>query len=270
MWLMAFGAVFATQRIFIQKTLKGNLLNILLFCLLVLGLIETKSRIALLFIAILVLGWVCYYKLISFRIYALIPMIGLAAFYFTILFPASQSWINNAVNDLQKAIPSIRIVSSTQSANISAYNGRDVLSNALLSSFAQKPWLGLGHSAPILRYGVDQNGYVAYYNDTRVANSESMLRLLVKYGIFYFGLLMVFLLVPLFRAFKGYYKDNILVISICSIILLSGLNGNIFENLYDISALFALLILFFLVVSKHNVENSAVSVHLAQPVQAKR
>ena len=157
---------------------------------------------------------------------------------------------------LQKAIPSLRIVASTQSSSISAFNGRDVLTNALLSSFSQQPWFGMGHSAPILRYGVDANGYVAYYSENHIATSESMLRMLVKYGVFYFGILLSFTLIPLIRAFKGYYKDNTFVISICSIILISGLNGNIFENLYDISALFAILILTFLIMPKNDRETT--------------
>lgn len=250
MWLMAFSGVFIIRNIFRQKSRLGNLVNILVLLLLAWGLIETKSRTALLFLIILLLGWAGYSKLLPKRLYALVPIIGVTLFYLSIFNPLFQHKLENAINTFQKTFPSIRIAAST-TGTVSAYGGRDILNIALISVFAKNPWFGAGHSAPIFAFGIDQDGNIAY-NENHIGGSESMLRMLAKYGSFYFAALFLFVLTPLIRAFNGYYRDNIFVISVCSIILVSGLNGPIFENLYDISSVFTIIILMYLVMPKYD------------------
>jgi hypothetical protein len=179
-----------------------------------------------------------------------VPIIGILFFYLNLLNPLYQPRVDSAINSLQKTFPSIRIIASTTSV-ISIYSGRDVLNIALISLFAEHPWFGAGHSAPMLVYGLNSNGEIAY-DENNITGSESMARMLAKYGLFYFCVLFLFVLTPLIRAFNFYYKDNVFVISVCSIILVSGLNGSIFENLYNISSIFTIMILMYLVIPKYD------------------
>ena len=250
MWLMAFGAAYILRNIYRQKKYRVNFVYILFLFLLVWGLIATKSRTALLFIIILFLQWAGYSRLISKRFFALVPVIAILVFYMSVLNPFVLSKVYNVVNDLQGIFPSIRIIASAEVVT-SVYSGREILSNSFISSFIEHPWFGAGHSASIFVYGVNREGNIAYAGD-RFAVSESMLRLLAKYGSMYFAALLMFILTPLVRAFNGFYRDNIFVISVCSIILVSGINGNVFENLYDISSLFTIIILIYMVMPKYD------------------
>jgi len=114
----------------------------------------------------------------------------------------------------------------------------------LISAAIEHPWFGIGHSDDRMRYGVTQEGFIAYREDA-VASTESGLRMLAKYGAFYYSSLLLFILTPIFRAFKGYYKDNIFVIAVCSIIFLTAIGRTIFENLYGLSGLFTIILLTF-------------------------
>ena len=249
MWLMAFSGVNIIRNIFTQNKPRGNFVMILILFFLTWTLIATKSRIALVFILIFFLGWAGYSKLLSMRLYALIPIIGILFFYLTILNPLYLSTMENTVNVIQEIFPSIRIRSSNTTLS-SAYSGRNTLNIAFISSITAHPWFGVGNSAPILFYGITQDGYIAY-DENKIGGSESMLRMLVKYGLFYYSVLFLFILTPLIRAFNGYYRDNIFVVSVCSIILISGINGTIFENLYTISSVFTIFILVYLVMPKY-------------------
>jgi hypothetical protein len=95
-----------------------------------------------------------------------------------------------------------------------------------------------------MRFGVNRDGFIAYGEDA-VALSESGLRMLAKYGSIYYLFLILFIITPIFRAFKGYYKNNIFVIATCGVIFLSGMGGSIFENLYGMSGLFTIILLIF-------------------------
>ena len=114
----------------------------------------------------------------------------------------------------------------------------------LINAAIEHPWFGVGHADDRLRYGVTKDGHIAYKGNA-AASSESGLRMWAKYGSIYYLFLLVFITLPIYRAFRGLYRDNIFVISISGIILITGIGGTLFENLYNINGLFTIVLLFF-------------------------
>jgi len=254
MWLMAFTAAYIMGNRFTKKCHRKGI-EMFLVILLFLGLIATKSRLAMIFIGILIMAWFSYRGLIKKRLYAIILLAMPFLYILSILSPSINHKTLELVKNIQNTLPGMRICASSHlQGEAVVYSGRYVLNIMLIDTALEHPWFGVGHSDDRMRFGVTRDGFIAYGEDA-VASSESGLRMLAKYGSIYYLLLILFIVTPIFRAFKGYYKDNIFVILTCGIIFLSGMGGSIFENLYGMSGLFTIILLIF---------------HLMQPYQEVR
>jgi len=245
MWLMAFsGVYFIRKRYYIlnkDRKIIYDLLTIMLF----LFLVATKSRLALIFIGVLIMTWLCYRKILGRHFFSIFMLVLPPLYFLSIVVPFINNKTVEFTETLQNAIPSVRLSPSSHlQGEESVYTGRYALNLMLISAAIEHPWFGIGHSDDRMRYGVTQEGFIAYREDA-VASTESGLRMLAKYGAFYYSSLLLFILTPIFRAFKGYYKDNIFVIAVCSIIFLTAIGRTIFENLYGLSGLFTIILLTF-------------------------
>ncbi|HEX7043749.1 MAG TPA: hypothetical protein VF203_03950 [Burkholderiales bacterium] len=200
-------------------------------------LLATKTRLALVYLvntALMVAA--CWRIPLSRTALFLAPIAFSAGFLLLAVSPVDA--VNDAAKQLQGLVPSIRITPETAGA----FSGRDILNKELLAASLQSPLTGLGDSAEILNRGVDREGGVAI--DKPVARSESVLRLAVKYGWPYFGLVMLFFL-SVAAAFASFpRRKQILALGIWGMCLESIFTNGGAEQFYGISAVF----LFFLTV----------------------
>ena len=247
MWLMAFTAAFVMQLQWNRKR-RLNFLDSFFIFLLFWGLFATKSRLALVFIGLLLMAWINYAKLFSKRIYASMIIISTPLFIFSIISPTLNLKTVELVRNIQNKFPSIRISASTERElpeESYVYSGRYWLNKMLIGTIKENPWFGVGHSDDRIQFGIDRNGFIVSDREDAAASSESGLRMWAKYGSIYYFALLLFIITPIFRAIKGYYRNNTFVISTCGIIFISGMGGTIFENLYGISGLFAMILIMF-------------------------
>jgi len=244
LWLMAFTAAFVMSNEF-RKNRHWKIGIILLVLFLILGLILTKSRLALIFIGILMIAWLSYNRIIPKPLYAVIVLIIPLLYFGSIAIPSVTDRTIALVENVQSNLPSVRISASSHlQGAASVYTGRHALNIMLMGAVIERPLFGVGHSDDRMRFGVNKEGSIAYGNDM-MATTESGLRMLAKYGIIYYSLLILFVITPILRAARGYYNDNIFVISVCGIILLSGIGTSIFENLYGLNGLYVVILLMF-------------------------
>ena len=251
MWLMAFTAAYIMSYNFRVRHRHWKVGIIFLVLFLLWMLIETKSRLALVFISIIVMAWLSYRKLLPSSLYAVIILITPLLYFGSIVIPSIKYETISLVENIQSNLPSIRLAASSDlQGTASVYSGRYVLNTMLIGAAKEGPWFGVGHSDDRLIFGANKDGFAAAGEDVAVAKSESGLRMLAKYGVIYYSILLLFVIMPIVRAVRGYYIDNIFVITICGIILLSGIGASTFENLYGISGLYAIILLLFHIVNK--------------------
>jgi hypothetical protein len=250
LWLMAFTAAFAMSGQF-GANKRSKLARSLLILALVFGLIETESRLALIFVCILMMAWLSYRKVISKRLYATAILVMPLLYFASIAIPSINERTIELTENLQSSLPGVRISASSDAQGTAAvYSGRFVLNIMLMDAVAEHPWFGIGHSDDRLKFGVNKDGSIAFGED-KVSLTESGLRMLAKYGAIYYLSVLVFVITPIVRSVNGYYSDNIFVISITGMILLSGMGASSFENLYGMSGLFVLILLSFHIMEPH-------------------
>ena len=244
LWLMAFTAAFVMSNQFRENcNWKTGIILLVLF--LILGLILTKSRLSLIFVGILMIAWLSYNRIIPKPLYAITVLVIPLLYFGSIAIPSFTDKTIALVENVQSNLSGVRVSSSPHlQGTASVYTGRHVLNIMLMGAVIERPLFGIGHSDDRIRFGVNKEGSVAYGNDM-VAATESGLRMLAKYGVIYYSLLILFVITPILRAARGYYNDNIFVISICGIILLSGMGTSIFENLYGLNGLYVVILLMF-------------------------
>jgi len=244
MWLMAFVSAFLIRDISRGKK-RSNPVKYFFVVFFSICLIATKSRLALIFIAILLFEWIAYQGLFNKKIFAVICLTLPVLYILSILNPFFNNQVIESVSKMQESIPGVRIQASSHlQGESSIYAGRYILNLALVDEAIEHPWFGVGHSDDLLRYGVDRNGFPAY-GGNKLSSSESGLRVWTEYGTIYFLVLLMFITIPIFRAMRGYYRDNIFVIAVCGIIFGSAIGGSVFENLYGMSGLFAIILIYF-------------------------
>ncbi len=237
-WLMVFALSFLFKMLAERK---GNKLFIIfiitffIFCL-----IESKTRISLILIIWLLLCSLAYWKYFSVKYMVLILIIIVGSFFLSVVKPTFYTHLTHGVRSVQEYIPFLRIDTGSSDENLDIYAGRLLLNLSLINLSIENPWIGVGHSHQIIQYGI-----TAQDTGQVLASSETVLRMLAKYGLIYFILMLVFILTPMWRAVRGYYKDNVFVISVCGVIILTGLSSSLMENLYGTSGFFAIFLILF-------------------------
>jgi hypothetical protein len=242
LWVVAFLAAFVLQDIYFAK--RPKMVRFFMLIPLVAILLLTKTRIALLYLFLLGLAILAYKHILRSRVFlAAIPVLIVLLYFATSVIVPLKQPVFTLTAELQKQWPSLRI----QGEGTDAFTGRDILNRALLSASMERPWTGLGHSAPLLQFGVRADGSTNFGSngEKSISSIESGLRMAVKYGWPYFAAQLLFMVWPLVMALRNRYRDNIFVITVTGMILVSVCTEGGMELFYDISALFLLLLLTF-------------------------
>lgn len=245
LWVSAFLAAFTLHRLASQKRNRLGLTLILGF--LVICLIATKSRLALVYILNILVMALAYKKIPITRalVYSLPAIFSLAFLLFSI-FPNIGTLVNSTAQVAQQIVgDKVRITPETQ-AGVTVFSGRDVLNRAMLSASFEKPFQGLGDEADILLYGITREGKIAKDPDQKLANSESVLRLAIKYGWPYFFVLTLFLASIPFWLMRLPRADQVLKVGLWGMCVESIATQGGMEIFYDISGLFLFLLCIFM------------------------
>lgn len=245
LWALAFLAAFTIHRFGIQRRYKAAL--VLVLAALVLLLLATKSRLALLYLLNLLLMALAYKKVPFARILVrVVPAAYAVAFLLLAVSPELGAGVNLAAQAAQREVGDWIRITPGEESRATVFAGRDVLNRALRSASMEKPMQGLGDGADILQYGVDEDGNVAYDPDHRRAGSESVLRLAVKYGWPYFAALAFFLGSIPFQLTKLPPRERILKGGMWGMCVESIASEGGMENFYSVSGLFLFLMCLFL------------------------
>jgi hypothetical protein len=240
-WLMSFLAAFTVYRLATKKVHRAGLAALLV--MLLLCLVATKSRLALLYVINLLVMGLAYKGVPLMRSFVfLIPGGFSIAFLLLSAFPMLGVGVDLAARAAQQEIGEWVRITPEKESRATVFAGRDLLNQALLDVSSEKPLRGHGDDVDILLYGVDAKGYVATDSMHTMANSESPLRLVVKYGWPYFGVLTIFLVsVPL--ALKRLPKpERILKVGLWGMCVESIASEGGMENFYGVSGLFLFII----------------------------
>lgn len=237
LWVMAFLSAFTVHRLATHRSHQGGLA--VLLGMLILCLLATKSRLALVYVINLVVMGLAYRKVALFRgLVFVVP--GAFAVTFLLVAVSLQMGVglNLAARAVQNEVGEWVRITPGEETRATVFAGRDVLNQALLPASLERPLQGLGDDADILSYGVDADGNVAYNEDRRKANTESVLRLAVKYGWPYFGVVVVFLAsIP--WALRGLQRrEQILNVGLWGMCVESIASGGGLEVFYGTSGLF--------------------------------
>jgi hypothetical protein len=133
-------------------------------------------------------------------------------------------------------------ITPDENVNTTVFTGRDLLNTALMAESLLAPFRGLGDDAAILNYGIDAQGRVAYDDTQKVAGSESVLRLAVKYGWPYLGVLAAFLVSIPWALRKLPLRAQILRVSLWGICVETIVFEGGMEHFYGVSGLFLFLL----------------------------
>jgi hypothetical protein len=241
LWVLAFLAAFTVHRLGTQRRYKAGLA--MLLAVLVLMLLATKSRLALLYVLNLLLMGFAYKRVPFARVLLLVaPSAYSVVFLLLAVSPELGVGVNLAAQAAQREVGDwIRIV-PREGSRATVFTGRDILNGALLPASMEKPVRGLGDGADILQYGVDQDGNIAYDPDHKRAGTESVLRLAVKYGWPYFAALVLFLGSIPFSLTKLPMREQILKMGIWGMCVESIVSEGGMENFYGTSGLFLFLL----------------------------
>jgi hypothetical protein len=237
LWVMAFLSAFTVHRLSTERKHKIGLV-VLLYAL-VLCLLATKSRLALIYIINLVVMWLAY-RNVPFLRGLVFAVPGAYAVLFVLVAVSVQLGIgiNLAAHTVQDHVGEWVRVTPAEEFRATVFAGRDILNQALLPASWEKPLQGLGDDADILSYGVDADGYIAYNEDRKKANTESVLRLAVKYGWPYFGVLVMFLASIPWALRRLKKREQILKVVLWGMCVESIASGGGMEVFYGTSGLF--------------------------------
>lgn len=245
LWLCAFLMAFLLHDIFTGR--RQRAINVALLIFLVVLLLATKSRLAIVYLVQLLITALAYKRIPFARPATLaFPVIFVVFFLSASMSPALGIAITTTAHAVQKYVGDTVRLTPSKDSGATALAGRDLLNQALVVESLKQPLIGLGHSAPVLLYGVTRNGdLTSQSTDSKMAASESVLRIPVKYGWPYFGVLVAFLFSIPF-AMRG-FKDNawLLRISIWGMCLESVISEGGMEQYYGIQGLFLLVLSIF-------------------------
>lgn len=243
MWFFAFAALYILKKYFSGK--QNMLIVFASVPIILLFLILTKSRLAILFILIICLACLAYKNLISYKV---IPAFFFTLFVLLTLASFSKDLKHVATDKLlviQNRLPFLRLTANKYDKALFA--GRDILNKVMIDLAITNPFWGVGDSHPAITGGVTYTGELfAYTQAGKAMTSESAWIMAAKYGLVYFSLQMLLILVPIIRAFKRYYKDNIFVVSVCSMIFASCLSSVFIPQFYSVGAIHAIILIIFL------------------------
>ncbi len=242
MWIMAFSILIFISRMSTKK--KINIWTIFLCLIYIYLLAQTQSRMGILF-ALITLSMPLAYMfkrlkiILIFSISISILIVYIGSFDLGIKFK-----IIDAAYALQKTIPFQRILGSEQPDRY-FFTGRDTLNQALLSHSANRPIFGLGDGYPIFKFGIGNDGNIAFFDWQKIGSSESVLNLAAKYGFPYLLLVFILLINSIRVTMKSKNKADILPFYVLCIIAATSSGAGIFINLYGMSGIFMFLILFY-------------------------
>jgi hypothetical protein len=209
-------------------------------------LILSGGRIALILMLEAFLVFLHYRKLLNIRIFALINL-GLMAFYLLLCFslPASLA-VQAIIYRVQGSLPAIRLGQSEDSSS-SLLSNREELNVQLVNESRRHPFVGEGHGAPILSYGIDKYGSVASGSEDRALSTESGLRLVVAYGYPYFILQIMFMAWPMWKAVRNRSEDPGMACAVSGMVLLTFVSEGAFENWYSVTLLLGIMTVLYCV-----------------------
>lgn len=245
LWVIAFLAAFTIHRICIRKS--HRIFFVALLGLLVVCLLATKSRLSIIYMANLLVMGLAYKKLpLARAAVALIPA-AFAVFFLSVsIMPQLGAGLDVAARSVQQTVGNWLRLTPGEDTGATVFAGRDILNQALVSASLSKPLAGQGDDADILAYGVDDNGDVAYDPDRMQANTESPLRLSVKYGWLYFAMLLLFLGSIPFAIMQLPMHERILKLGLWGMCVESIVSQGGMEVFYNISGLMLFMLCIFL------------------------
>ena len=241
LWVMAFLSAFTIHKLATHRSHKAGLA--VLLGVLVLCLLATKSRLALVYVLNLLVMGLAYQRVPFIRVLVFVVPSAYAIIFLLVAVSIQLGiGINLAARAAQNEVGEWVRITPGEETRATVFAGRDVLNQALLPASLEKPLQGLGDNADILSYGVDADGYVAYDQDRKKANTESVLRLAVKYGWPYFGVLVVFLASIPWALRRLQKQEQILKVGLWGMCVESIASGGGMEVFYDTSGLFLLVL----------------------------
>ena len=204
-----------------NKNIKSLFLIIILSILCIL----TKSRIGYYSVIFVTLSSLLYLNFNFFRKFYSLLIILIGCF-FVISSSLSNKYVNNHNNFFLDFIISTDKTRKNINTPNEFFSGRNILNNYLISEIEKKPFFGSGHNTPLQNYGLDKEGFIAFYRDEKSVGRESPLMLAFKYGIPYFLTFILFIFtIPL--KIKGislkhesFLFQNIWMV--CFLIIISG------------------------------------------------
>ena len=132
LWLMA---LFSAYIISFQRRTNNqwNIPATFILLMLFFGLVATKSRLAIIFILILVLSWMCYQSLITKKIFSIAVLIAPPLFIITAVNPSIQTSFEGLMVEVQSKVTGIRVTPTLSGeGGYTIYSGREVLNNMLI------------------------------------------------------------------------------------------------------------------------------------------
>ena len=241
LWVIAFLGAFTVHRLGTRARYRTA--ATMLLAALVLLLLATKSRLALLYVLNLLLMGLAYKRVPFARVLLMVvPSAYSVVFLLLAISPELGAGVNLAAQAAQREVGDWVRITPGEESRATVFAGRDILNSALRTASMENPLRGAGDGADILQYGVDQDGYIAYNPDHKRAGTESVLRLAVKYGWPYFAALILFLGSIPFALRKLSPQEQILKIGIWGMCVESIASQGGMEVFYGTSGLFLFLL----------------------------
>ena len=220
---------------------------ILLFLLLVCFLTQTRTAwFAAIFV---ILAWI-FYKNFTSKLYSLYLILFLIFIFVLFIIPGASDILNKYIGYVDDVLD-LNLIRSGAYGDFTS--GRSGLNLYMFNMSFTSPFFGLGNSSDILTYRIDSSGAIS----ERGANSESPLRIAVKFGWIYFFFILYIIIFPLTKFFI--YCKNIALanaaIGFLVISLVLFFNGGIMENLFGDSFVFLFIYFLFYFGKKLNINN---------------
>jgi hypothetical protein len=241
LWLIAFVAAF-----YLYRAVSGSMpvaVTYSVLIILVVSMLATKSRLALVFVALLVVQWLASKGLRGARVTLVaLPIVFSGVFFYLALDDKANHALQIGLGAVQASIGSWVRITPSVGNRVEAFAHRDILTKRLREESAEKPFVGLGHGAAVLKYGIDRHGKITSREAHRVASSESPLRLAVKYGWIYFAAVLIFVISApyFFRQLPALERDPWITVWGMSLISVTT-NGGM-ENYYGMSGFFLFML----------------------------
>jgi len=208
----------------------------------ILVLLASRTRLGVVYSALIVVAWLCARGVIALR-WAAIPLMALPlAILAVAVVQPLQGATESVVRAAQEHASWVRLQAS-DNGQFSVMSGRELLTDRLLRRSLESPVWGLGDGDELLQYGIDWKGNVARFGGADLA-SESSFRMAVKYGWTYYFFLALLLLVPMSRIIASGAKTSSVVLFFWLLLILTTwvANGG-FESYYTISGLFLVMVM---------------------------